>query len=45
MEGFILGLTVNKEVSNVVSRSVSLMLTLNWGTDILLEKLTPEIGG
>ena len=45
MEGFILRLTVKKEVSKVVSCSVSLILTLNWGTDILFEKLTPEIGG
>ena len=45
MEGFILGLTVKKEVSKVVSCSVSLILTLNWGTDTLFEKLTPEIGG
>ena len=43
MEGFILGLTVKKGVSKVVSCSVSLILTLNWGTDILFEKLTPEI--
>ena len=45
MEEFILGLTVKKEVSKVVSSSVSLTLTLNWDTDILFEKLTPEIGG
>ena len=45
MERFVLGLTVKKEVSKVVSCSVSLILTLNWGTDILFEKLTPEIGG
>ena len=45
MEGFILGLTVKEKVSKVVSCSVSLILTLNWGTDILFEKLTPEIGG
>ena len=45
MEGFVPGLTVKKEVSKVVSCSVSLILTLNWGTDILFEKLTLEIGG
>ena len=45
MEGFILGLTVKKEVSKVVSCSISLILALNWGTDILFEKLTAEIGG
>ena len=39
MEGFTLGLTVKKEVSKVVSCAVSLMLTLNWDTDTLLEKL------
>ena len=39
MEGLTLGLTVQKEVSKVVSCSVSLMLTLNWDTDTLLEKL------
>ena len=39
MEGFTLGLTIKKEVSKVVSCSVSLMLTLNWNTDTLLEKL------
>ena len=45
MEEFILGLTVKEEVSKVVSSSFPLILTLNWGTDILFEKLTPEIGG
>ena len=45
MEGFILGLTVKKEVSKVVSCSVFLILTLNWGTDILFGKSTAEIGG
>ena len=45
MEGFILGLTVKKEISKVVSRSVYLIETLNMGNDILFEKLTPEIGG
>ena len=45
MEEFILGLTVKEEVSKVVSYSVSLILTLNWGTDILVEKSAPEIGG
>ena len=39
MEGFTLELTVNKEVLKFVAGSFSLMLTLNWGTDILLEKL------
>ena len=38
MEGFTLGLTVKKEISKVVSCSVSLMLTLNWDTDTLFEK-------
>ena len=33
------------DFSNVVSSSVSLMLTLSWGIDILFENLTPEIGG
>ena len=38
--------TINlKEVSNVVSCSVSFMLTLAWGIDILFERLLPEIGG
>ena len=31
-------------LSNVVSCSVSLMLILAWGIDILFEKLTPEHG-
>ena len=42
--GFILEVN-SLEVSNVVSCSVSLMLTLSWGIDISLEKLTPETGG
>ena len=45
MKGFILGLTVNEEVSKVVSCSVSLILTLNWVTDISFEKSKPEIEG
>ena len=45
MEGFIVGLTVKEEVSKVVSCSVSFIFTLNWGTDILFEKLTPDTGG
>ena len=45
MEAFILGLTVKEEVSKVASCSVSLILTLIWGTDTLFEKLTPEIRG
>ena len=45
MEGIILGLKLTKRVSNVVSCSVSLMVTLNWDTDILFGKLTPEIIG
>ena len=45
MEGFILGLTVMEEVSKFVSYSVSLILTLTWDTDIVFEKLTPEIAG
>ena len=44
MEGLILEVN-SREVSKVVSCSVSLMLTLTWGIDILFEKLTPEIGG
>ena len=39
MEGFTLGLTVKKEVSRVVSCSLSPMLTLNLNTDTLFEKL------
>ena len=39
MEEFTLGLTVKREVSKVVSCSVSLMLTPNWDTDTLFEKL------
>ena len=34
-----------KEILKVVSRSISLILTLTWGTDILFDKLTPETGG
>ena len=41
--GFILEVN-SSEVSNVVSCSVSLMLTRTWDIDILFEKLTPEIG-
>ena len=33
------------EVLNIVPCSVPLKLTLAWGSDILFEKLTPEIGG
>ena len=39
MEGFTIELTVNTEVLKVVTCSVPLMLTLNKGTDILLEQL------
>ena len=39
MEEFTVELTVNKEVSKVVTCSFPLMLTLNYGTDVLLEKL------
>ena len=39
MEGFNLELTVNKEILKVVACSIPLMLTLNYGTDVLLEKL------
>ena len=45
MEGFIFVLRIKKDVSKVVSFSVSVTMTLNYGTDILIEKLTPEIGG
>ena len=42
----VLSLKVNSyEISKVLSSSVSRMLTLAWGIDILFEKLTPEIGG
>ena len=44
-EGFILGLRVKKEVSELVPCSVFLMLILNWGFNILFEILTPEIRG
>ena len=43
MEGFIFEVYVNK-VSEAESSSVSLLLTLTWGIDILVEKLTPQIG-
>ena len=33
------------ENSKIVPCSVSVMLTLTWGIDILFEKLTPETGG
>ena len=33
------------ESLTVVSGSVSLILTMTWGNDILSEKLTAEIGG
>ena len=45
MDRFVLGLTAKKKVSKVVPCSVSLMLILNWVTDILFEKLIPEIRG
>ena len=45
MEGFIIWLTVKKEVLKVVTCLVLLILTVNCGTDILFEKLLPEIGG
>ena len=41
--GFILEVN-SEEVLNVVSYSVTLMLTLAWSIDILFEKLTPETG-
>ena len=44
MEGFILKV-YSWVVSKVVSCSIYFMLTLNWGINILFEKLTPEIGG
>ena len=44
MKGFILKVN-SYEISKVVPCSVSLMFTLNWGIDILFEKLTPETGG
>ena len=44
MEGYILGLTIKAEISKFVSCSVSLNLTLNWGTNILFEKLTRNNG-
>lgn len=31
------------KLSKVVSCSISLMLTSNWGTDILFEPLTPQL--
>ena len=43
MEGFILEVN-SYEFSKIVSCSVSLMLTLTWGIDILFEKFTPAIG-
>ena len=39
VEGFTFDLTVNKEVLKVVICSFPLMLTMNKGTEILLEKL------
>ena len=39
LEAFTLELTVNKEVLKVVICSFPLMLTMNKGTEILLEKL------
>ena len=35
----------SSENSKIVPCSVSVMLTLTWGIDILFEKLTPETGG
>ena len=43
MEGFIFEVYV-KEISEAESSSVSLLLTLTWGIDILVEKLTPQVG-
>ena len=43
MKGVILKVN-SSEISKVVSCSVSLMLTLTWGIDILFEKLTSEKG-
>ena len=45
MKGFIILKVNSKEISKVVPCSVSLILTLTWGIDILFEKLTPETGG
>ena len=44
MEGFIPGVNI-WEVPKVVSCSLSLMLTLTLSTNILFEKLAPQIGG
>ena len=44
MKGFLLKAN-SLDISKVVSRSVSLILTLTWDTDILIEKLRPETGG
>ena len=44
MKGFILKVN-SYGISKFVSCSVSLMLTLTRGTDMLFEKLRPEIGG
>ena len=44
MKGFILKVN-SYEISKVLSCSVSLMLTLTWGIDILLRKLTSESKG
>ena len=34
----------SQQISKDVSSSVSFMLTLTWGIDVLFEKLTPETG-
>ena len=44
MKGFIIKVN-NSDILKVLLCSVSLMLTLNWGIDILFEKSTPERGG
>lgn len=44
MKGFIIKVN-SSDILKVALCSVSLMLTLNWGIDILFEKSTPERGG
>ena len=45
MEGFILGLSIKKKVSKVASSSLSLMLTLIWGTRVSQMQSTGGEGG
>ena len=45
MEGFILGLSIKKKVSKVASSSLSLMLTLIWGTRVFQMQSTGGEGG